>query len=126
MALFAFIVAVSAAPAVDIARRAVLSGDTNGDGMMDKTEFGLQLQKNAAFRKVVFKALDQDSDGVVDAEPFQALEKAKSLLDQTFEASDANGDGMLNKKEALDFAQSYMKGDVQDGGGDGALHPTPS
>lgn len=64
-----------AASPLELARRAVQAGDTNGDGMLDVAEFEKQLVTSSELVGAVFDALDVDRDGQLDAEPFQALEK---------------------------------------------------
>ena len=61
--------------ALEVARSALERGDKDGDGTMNAAEFSTQLGESVPFRKAVFGALDADRDGLMDAEPFLALEK---------------------------------------------------
>ena len=115
--LLAVVVAQLSAPPSPLAaaKQAVLAADKDKDGSMNRLEFGLAMEKNPDFRRAVFSALDNDADGLLDAEPFQALEKeevtkptpAKVAAEQTpleaaraaVIAGDKDGDDMLNKRE---------------------------
>ena len=66
---------LSASP-IDLARRAVAAGDSDGDGKLSAAEFESRIQHDSALADAAFAALDLDRDGKLDAEPFeQALER---------------------------------------------------
>ena len=75
--------------------------DTNGDGLVSKAEFD-------AYHEQRFKELDANRDGQVSAEEMDAHHKAKcqtqggkgAMMDEHFDAADANHDGALTATEA--------------------------
>ena len=58
---------------LEVARNAVAEGDADGDSQLNAAEFKSMMLESHAFRKAVFTALDQDKDGMLDAEPFEAV-----------------------------------------------------
>jgi Ca2+-binding EF-hand superfamily protein len=80
--------------------------DTNKDGMVSKEEW-------LAYQERVFKTLDKDSDGSLDAEEFYGHPKPVSFAtggysqaletQQMFGKIDANGDGKVSKEEYIAF-----------------------
>ena len=94
---------------LEVARNAVTEGDADGDDQLNAAEFKSMMHESHAFRKAVFTALDQDKDGMLDAEPFQQLEaKPRAMRHpsstltsaQAFELADADHDELLDAEEA--------------------------
>jgi Ca2+-binding EF-hand superfamily protein len=80
--------------------------DTNKDGMVSKDEW-------VAYQERVFKTLDKDGDGSLDAEEFYGHPKPISFAtggyahgletQHMFGKIDANGDGKVSHDEYIDF-----------------------
>jgi hypothetical protein len=80
--------------------------DTNKDGMVSRDEW-------VAYQERVFKALDKDGDGSLDADEFYGHPKPISFAtggfasgletQQMFGKIDANGDGKVSHDEYIDF-----------------------
>ena len=80
--------------------------DTNKDGMVSKDEW-------VAYEERVFKALDKDGNGSLDADEFYGHPKPISFAtggyshgletQQMFGKIDANGDGKVSHDEYIDF-----------------------
>jgi len=80
--------------------------DTNKDGMVSKDEW-------VAYQERVFKALDKDADGSLDAEEFYGHPKPVSFAtagyahgletQQMFGKIDTNGDGKVSQEEYIAF-----------------------
>ena len=68
--------------ALKVAENEVAVGDKDHDGEMNAFEFEKRLTESKPFRQAVFKAFDQDGDGKMDAEPWEALEKTPAQSEE--------------------------------------------
>ena len=62
-----------AASPLESARRAIVAGDSDRDGMLSGAEFERRARTDRALVDAVFSALDWDGDSKLDAEPFEQL-----------------------------------------------------
>jgi len=100
--------------------------DTNGDGLISKAEFD-------AFNDRHFKNLDINNDGNITPEELRAVQDqippnqgmghsdATSHLDRRFYAADANRDGGLDRKEAVNMPMLSKYFDDVDANKDGKV-----
>jgi hypothetical protein len=94
------------------------AADTNGDGMLSKTE-AASLPRIAAN----FDAIDANHDGQVTLDELHAFMKARhgQAGQRMFKSADANGDGKVSREEFL--AQAAARFDKLDANKDGVLTP---
>jgi Ca2+-binding EF-hand superfamily protein len=90
--------------------------DTNGDGMVSKTEFDAAHNRH-------FKEMDTNGDGQLSRDEMKAghkkmMEKAK---DKHFEEADANHDGVLTREEAKNMPMLSKHFDEVDANKDGKV-----
>jgi Ca2+-binding EF-hand superfamily protein len=92
--------------------------DTNGDGMIDKTEAAKapHLAKN-------FDAMDANKDGKLTPDELRAYRQANHQANQGegMKKADANGDGYIDKTEAAKFPHLSKRFDRIDTDKDGKI-----
>jgi Ca2+-binding EF-hand superfamily protein len=92
--------------------------DTNGDNAVNMVEFNEAVAKR-------FDTMDNDKNGVVSKEEFQAymLQKRDERHEQKFQSMDNNNDGQVSRDEYLSYKQKYAETRFQsmDANSDGVI-----
>jgi len=96
----------SATEPMSLAERTIMARDTDGDGVLTRSEFMKADESTAARGEELFDRLDQDADGTLTVGEINAAIAQRRLRSQAIEHahammqnSDANGDQLLSSME---------------------------